>query len=100
MENKTQSSNIYIGGNSNGDQGGEDHYSLYGQASHGLIEEEEYAIAKLLNIARVVGPSTIEYNHVEQEHWYYVEMPHNLCMINNVEVTHLPINLLDPSPNL
>jgi len=31
MENKAQLASIYIVGNSNGDQGGEDHYSSYDQ---------------------------------------------------------------------
>jgi len=56
MENKTQPVNIYIVENSNGDKGGEDHYSLDEQASHGHIEEEESTVAKLLNIVKVVGP--------------------------------------------
>jgi len=100
MENKTQPVNIYIVENSNGDKGGEDHYSLDEQASHGHIEEEESTVAKLLNIVKVVGPSTTEYNHVEQKHQYYVEMLHSLYLIDNVEVAHLPINLVDLSPNL
>jgi len=100
MHNKTQPLNIYILRDSNGDHGGEDHYSLDEQANHGRIKEEESTAAKLFNIARVFRPSIIEYNHVEQEHWYYVEMFHSPCLINNVEVTHLPINLVDPSPNL
>jgi hypothetical protein len=41
MENKTQPINIYTIGNSNGDQGGEDDYLSYDQASHSHIEEEE-----------------------------------------------------------
>jgi hypothetical protein len=39
MENKTQPINIYTIGNSNGDQGGEDHYSSDYQVSHSHIEE-------------------------------------------------------------
>jgi len=100
MENKTQPLSIYIIRNSNGDKGGEGHYSLDEQASHDHIEEAEYVPAKLFSIARVVGPSTTEYNHVEQEHWYYVEMPHSPCLIDNAKVAHLPINIIDPSPNL
>ncbi len=41
LENKTQPINIYTIGNSNGDQGGEDDYLSYDQASHSHIEEEE-----------------------------------------------------------
>ncbi len=100
MENKTQPLSIYIVRNSNGDKGSEDHYSLDEQASHSHIEEKDYAFAKLFNIAKVVKPSTIEYNHVEQEHWYYVEMPHCPCLIDNAKITHLPINIIDLSPNL
>lgn len=37
---------------------------------------------------------------MEQEHRYYVEMPHDPCMINDVKITQLPINLAYLSPNL
>jgi hypothetical protein len=29
---------------------------------------------------------------------YYVEMPHSPCVIDDVEVGHLPINLANSSP--
>jgi hypothetical protein len=31
---------------------------------------------------------------------YYVEMPHSPCVIDNVEVAHLLINLINSSHNL
>jgi hypothetical protein len=37
---------------------------------------------------------------VEQEHQYYVEMPCSPCMINDVEVAQLLINLTNLNPNL
>ncbi len=37
---------------------------------------------------------------MEHEHLYYVEMPHRPCVIDDVEVGHLPINLANSSPNL
>ncbi len=37
IENKTHPTNIYIVGDSNGDQGGEDHYSLNEQVTHGRL---------------------------------------------------------------
>ncbi len=56
--------------------------------------------AKLLIIVKIVGLSTIEYNHVEQEHRYYVEMPHSPCLVDDAKIAQLPINLINPSPNL
>jgi hypothetical protein len=91
MENKTQPINIYTIGNSNGDQGGEDHYSSYDQASHSHIEEEESIATQLFNIAKVVRPSTTKYNHFKHKHRYYVDMLHNTCLINDAKVAHLPI---------
>lgn len=100
MDNKTQLASIYIARNSNGDQGGEDHYSLNDQVGHNHIEGEEFVVTKLLSIAKVTRPSTTEYNHMEHEHRYYVETPHSLCVIDDVKITHLVINLANPSPNL
>jgi hypothetical protein len=57
--------NQYTIGNSNGDQRFENHYSSNDQASQSHIEEKESTTAKLLPIAKVVGPSTTEYNHME-----------------------------------
>jgi hypothetical protein len=58
MEKKTQPTNVYIIGNSNGDQGGEDQYSLDDQIDHSHKEKKEFVAAKLFNIVRLVGPST------------------------------------------
>jgi hypothetical protein len=100
MENKTQQTSIYIIGNSNGDQGSEDQYSSNDQVGHSHIKEKESTATELFNIVKVVGPLTTEYNHVEHKHQYYVEMPHSPCVIDDAEVAHLPINLIDPNPNL